>query len=527
MICIPITARSNKEALHDIEHSCLTAGAIEIRMDLIVDGSLSALIAAARRNSRKVEIIVTCRKKAEAAQMSAADGSEDESEDQKNKKMAILKEAVDLDADFIDIELSEGADTIEELKSYCEKGDGSKKLIISCHDFKRTPGLARLKELFHQCRKYEPGIVKIVTFANKPEDNLRMLSLIPYARKHKQEIIALCMGEKGRISRVMAPYLGNYLTFTALGRNAQSAPGQLTAAEMRQINKLLDGEDQQQPSFSSTLSAGRHRQLRNYVLLGNPVGHSLSPLMHNTALQALGQEGRYNAFCVYDSAAAVQAIRGMDIRGASVTIPFKSAVMEYLDNISEDALQIGAVNTIVNNNGYLTGANTDWLGLIVTLREAMTIKGKKFAIIGAGGTARAAAYGIIREGGFPAIVNRTAENGKRLAAEFDCPFYLLDEMKKIEADCLINTTPVGMYPSIDQLPVDSGLLAGYKYVMDVIYNPLETKLLKDAHLRGCTVLTGLDMFVHQGAEQIKLWTGKEPDRALMKKVVKERLVNGE
>lgn len=531
MICIPITASSNKEALHDIEHSCLTAGAIEIRMDLIVDGSLSALIAAARRNSRKVEIIVTCRKKAEAAQMDAADGSEKESEDQKNKKMAILKQAVDLGADFIDIELSEGADAIQELKSYCEKGDGSvkkgdgsKKLIISCHDFKRTPGLARLKELFHQCRKYDPGIVKIVTFAHKPEDNLRMMSLIPYAQKHKQEIIALCMGEKGRISRVMAPYLGNYLTFAALGRDAQSAPGQLTAAEMKQINILLNGDGQQQ---MPALSTGQDRQLKNYILLGNPVGHSLSPLMHNTALHALGQEGRYNAFCVYDPAAAVQAIRGMDIRGASVTIPFKSAVMEYLDNISEDALQIGAVNTIVNKNGYLTGANTDWLGIIVTLREAMTIKGKNFVIIGAGGTARAAAYGIVREGGFPVIVNRTVENGKRLAVEFDCPFYSLDEIDKINADCLINTTPVGMYPRIDQSPVDSGLLTGYKYVMDVIYNPLETRLLKEAGLRGCRVLTGLDMFVHQGAEQIKLWTGREPDRALMKKVVKQRLTSGE
>ena len=525
MICIPITARSNKEALHDIEHSCLIAGAIEIRMDLIVDGSLPELIAAARRNSRKVEIIVTCRKKAEAARMPEGEGSENETEDQRNKKMAILKQAVDLGADFVDIELSEGADAIEELKSYCKIGckigDGSNKLIISCHDFKRTPGMARLKELLHQCRKYDPGIVKIVTFAHKPEDNLRIMSLISYARKHKQEIIALCMGGKGRISRVMAPYLGNYLTFAALGRDAQSAPGQLTAAEMRQINKLLDGEDQ------PALFTGQERQLRNFVLLGNPVGHSLSPLMHNTALQVLGQEGRYNAFCVYDPAAAVQAIRGMDIRGASVTIPFKSAVMEYLDNISEDALQIGAVNTIVNNNGCLTGANTDWLGIIVTLREAMTVKGKKFAIIGAGGTARAAAYGIIKEGGSPVIVNRTAEKGESLACEFNCPFYSLGEIKKIEVDCLINTTPVGMYPHIDQSPVDSGLLDGCKYVMDVIYNPLETRLLKEAGLRGCRILTGLDMFVHQGAEQIKLWTGKEPDRALMKKVVKERLTQGE
>ncbi|MEN6374236.1 MAG: shikimate dehydrogenase [Smithella sp.] len=524
MICIPITARSNKEALHDTKQSCLIAGAIEIRMDLIADGSLPELIAAARHSSRNVEIIVTCRKKEEAAQVTETGRIEGETENQKNKKMAILKQAVDLGADFIDIELSEGADAIEELKSYCKKGDGATKLIISCHDFKRTPALVRLRELFHQCRKYEPGIVKIVTFAKKPEDNLRMLSLIPYARKHKQEIIALCMGEVGRISRVMAPYLGNYLTFAALGSQMQSAPGQLTAVEMKQINKLLKGDEQQQ---MPALSMGQDRQLKNYILLGNPVGHSLSPLMHNAALNALGQEGRYDAFCVYDLAAAIQGLRGMDIRGASVTIPFKTDVMEYLDNISEDALKIGAVNTIINNNGRLTGANTDWLGIIVTLREAMTVKGKKFAIIGAGGTARAAAYGIIKEGGFPVIVNRTAEKGERLALEFNCPFYSLGEIDKIEADCLINTTPVGMYPHIDQSPVDSSLLTGFKYVMDVIYNPLETRLLKEAGLRGCRILTGLDMFVHQGAEQIKLWTGKEPDRALMKKVVKERLTQGE
>ncbi len=535
MICIPITAKSNKEALHDIEHSCLIAGAIEIRMDLIADGSLPELIAAARRSSRKVEIIVTCRKKEEAAWVPAAGGDEEKIEAQKNRKMATLKQAVDLGADFIDIELSEGADAIEELKSYCNKwcniGDGSikkgygaTKLIISCHDFKRTPSPAGLKKIFHQCRKFEPGIVKIVTFAKKPEDNLRMLSLIPYAQKHKQEIIALCMGEAGKMSRVMAPHLGNYLTFAALVREAQSAPGQLTASEMRQINKLFEN-DECQPATPSP--SGRDRQLKKYILLGNPVGHSLSPLMHNAALHALGQEGRYDAFCVYDLAAAVQGIRGMDIRGASVTIPFKSAVMKYLDDISEDALQIGAVNTIINSNGRLAGANTDWLGITVTLQEAMTVKGKKIAIIGAGGTARAAAYGIIKEGGLPVIVNRTEENGRCLALEFNCPFYSLSEMEKIEADCLINTTPVGMYPHIDQSPVDSGLLDGCKYVMYVIYNPLKTKLLKDAEHQGCRVLTGLDMFVHQGAEQIKLWTGKEPDRALMKKVVKERLTQGE
>lgn len=523
MICVPITAKSNKEALHDIERSCPIADAIELRMDLITEGSLPDLIGAARRSFWKVVIIVTCRKKEEAAQAFESGDTGSRTKDQKDKKTAILKQAVELGADYIDIELSEGNDSIEGIKSYCEKRGGYTKIIISYHDFKRTPPLSRLKEIFHQCRKYNAAVVKIVTFAKKPEDNLRMLSLIPYARKRQQEIIALCMGETGRISRVMSPLLGNYLTFAALDRQLQSAPGQLTASEMKQINKLLKGDEQQMPSVSS----GQDRHLKNYILLGNPVGHSLSPLMHNAALNALGLEGRYNAFCIYDLAAAIQGIRGMDIRGVSVTIPFKSAVMEYLDDISEDALNIGAVNTIINSNGRLTGANTDWLGLIVTLREAMTVKGKKFVIIGAGGTARAAAYGIMKENGFPIIVNRTAENGKRLALDFNCPFYALSEIGKIEADCLINTTPVGMYPDIDKSPVDSAVLAGYKYVMDVIYNPLRTKLLRDAQKQGRHVISGVDMFVHQGAEQIKLWTGSQPDLVLMKKVVEERLAQSE
>jgi shikimate dehydrogenase len=237
----------------------------------------------------------------------------------------------------------------------------------------------------------------------------------------------------------------------------------------------------------------------------------------------MAQEGRYSAFCVYDLGAAVQGMRAMDIRGASVTIPYKVAIMELLDDINEDALKIGAVNTIINNNGRLTGFNTDWLGLILTLKEGMTIKDKKFVIIGAGGTARAAAYGIIKEGGIPIIANRSVEKGKILSDKFHCQFYPLAEVGKIEADCLINTTPVGMYPHTDESPVHAEALAGYKYVMDVIYNPLKTKLLQDAELQGCHIFTGLDMFVHQGAEQIKLWTGKNPDRSLMKKVVLERL----
>ena len=524
MICVPITAMSNKEALRDIKRSCLIADAIELRMDLIADGNLPELISAVRNSFHPVKIIVTCRKKEEAAPETESSHIRAETKDQKNKKMAMFKDAIKLGADFIDIELSEGSAAIKELISCCEELSGSTKIIVSHHNFKRTPSLTRLKEIFNQCRELKPAVVKIVTYAVKTEDNLQIIGLIPYAKKRHQEIIALCMGNAGRISRIVAPFLGNFLSFAALEQEAQSAPGQLTAGAMRKINELVNSNESKRKPPSSFVGGS---QLRNYILLGNPVGHSLSPLMHNAALADLGIEGRYNAFCVSDLAAAVQGIRGMDICGASVTIPFKSAVMEYLDDVSADALRIGAVNTIINGNGLLMGTNTDWLGLVVTLRKAaVTIKGKKFVIIGAGGTARAAAYGIAKEGGLPVIVNRTEEKGKLLARTFECPFYTLGEIGKIEADCLINTTPVGMYPHIDKSPVDSTVLTGYKYVVDVIYNPCKTKLLQDAEKQGCHVLPGLDMFVHQGAEQIKLWTGKEPNRALMKKVVAERLSQG-
>jgi shikimate dehydrogenase len=193
--------------------------------------------------------------------------------------------------------------------------------------------------------------------------------------------------------------------------------------------------------------------------------------------------------------------------------------MEYMDDIDDDALKIGAINTIINNNGRLRGCNTDWLGLILTLKKAMPVKNKTFVIIGAGGTARAAAYGIMKEGGFPIIVNRTLEKGKIFSEKLNCPFYSLSEIGRIKADCLINTTSVGMYPHQDKSPVKIPALAGYKYVMDVIYNPLTTKLLADAEKQGCRIFSGLDMFINQGAEQLRLWTGKEPPRALMKKVI--------
>lgn len=263
--------------------------------------------------------------------------------------------------------------------------------------------------------------------------------------------------------------------------------------------------------------------MKIFALFGNPIGQSLSPLMHNAAFSKMGVDAHYVPFCVENLEDAVRGIRGLNIGGVSVTIPFKTAVMEYLDELDDSAIKIGAINTIVNNKGRLTGHNTDWIGLTISLNESLKIEGKTFAILGAGGAARATVYAVLKGGGTPIILNRTIERGKKLAGEFDCEFYHIDNIGKIKTDCLINTTPVGMIPDTEKSPVSGDILTNFKCVMDTIYNPLNTKLLRDAKKAGCSVLSGLDMFIHQGAEQIKMWTGIDPPRELMRQVVLERL----
>ncbi len=261
-----------------------------------------------------------------------------------------------------------------------------------------------------------------------------------------------------------------------------------------------------------------------FALFGKPVGHSLSPLMHNATFKRMKIDAHYVPFCVENLEDAIRGIRGLPIRGVSITIPLKTAVMPYLDAVDENSLRIGAVNTILNdNNGRLKGYNTDWVGLIRDLEESLEVRGKTFAILGAGGASRAALFGLLKQGGIPIIVNRSSEKGEELAREFGCQFSPLSDIEKIRADCLINTTPVGMAPDREKSPVGRESLVNFKWVMDIIYNPLETKLLRDAKEAGCIVLTGVGMFVHQGAEQIKIWTGREPPRAFMKAVVLERL----
>jgi shikimate dehydrogenase len=259
------------------------------------------------------------------------------------------------------------------------------------------------------------------------------------------------------------------------------------------------------------------------ALIGHPIGHSLSPLMHSAALKLLRLAGRYEAWDVSDLKQAVEKLRREGYRGASVTIPFKRDVMAFLDDLDDPARRIGAVNTVILREGRLQGTNTDWEGLLRALRKVTDLFGKRIVVLGAGGTARAALYGLLAEGGVPVVVNRTEKQGRGLAEEFGCPFYPLAEIGDLAGDILINATPVGMVPEIDFSPVPAAALRRFRLVADVIYNPMKTRLLREAEEAGCAVLSGMDMFVEQGAAQFRLWTGLEPPVDRMRQVVKQEL----
>jgi len=270
----------------------------------------------------------------------------------------------------------------------------------------------------------------------------------------------------------------------------------------------------------------RKNQGKHFALFGNPVGHSLSPRMHRAACEEMGLAARYESYRVENADEIVLMIKSLGIDGASITLPFKEAVIGSLDEVTESARTIGAVNTILNREDVLIGDNTDWIGLVRDLKDYMQIKGKTFAVLGAGGMARAAVFGLLQEGGIPVIFNRTQKRGAALARDFNSLSLPLEALDGFRAEALIQATPVGMSPNTDRSPLKREILANFRYVMDAIYNPLTTKLLRDAKEMGCLTINGVGLFVQQGAEQVRVWTGREPPLATMRQTVLTALREG-
>ncbi len=256
-----------------------------------------------------------------------------------------------------------------------------------------------------------------------------------------------------------------------------------------------------------------------YGIIGNPVRHSLSPFMHNAAFEKLEMDCIYVAFRARDASCVVNSLRCFGVLGLSVTAPFKEGIIEYLDEVDESSEKIGAINTIKYDDNKVAGKNTDWIGAIRALEKKVHLVDKKCAVIGAGGTARAVVYGLKRKKAEILIVNRTPEKAEKLAKEFDAFSGPMNSIKDFRPEILINTTPVGMEPDCEKSPVPKNVLRSVTVVMDVVYKPRITRLLKEAREAGCEIVEGLEMLLEQGIAQFEWWTARKAPRKCMAEAI--------
>lgn len=404
-------------------------------------------------------------------------------------------------------------------------------LVLSRHDFRGTPPdvSAWIREMGSEpCE-----VLKVACKANRITDSLRVLDAL-HEWAPKRPTIALAMGEAGLITRVLAKKFGAFLTFASLEAGKESAPGQLTISEMRNVYRWdkLDADT------------------KVYGVIGCPVGHSMSPAMHNAAFEAVGHNGVYLPLLVEPDYASFAAfVDGclarpwLDFHGCSVTIPHKENLLRYVaergGEIEPLAARLGVANTLViapaaaEGKGPCSGpvplyaCNTDWAGALDALCAGMGIepsglKGLRVAVLGAGGAARAIVAGLCDSGCVVTIYNRTFEKAKALAEQFGATTRAWDERERMGADVIVNCTSIGMWPKVDETPLPNWPSAA-PVVFDTVYNPLETRLLREARERGCRTIEGLGMLVHQAARQFKLWTGQPAPLELMDRIVRERL----
>jgi len=379
------------------------------------------------------------------------------------------------------------------------------RTIVSHHDFAGVP--KNLERIYERLAATPAHVVKIAVQANDITDCLRIFHLLDRARKERRNLIAIAMGNAGVATRILGPSRGSFLTYGSLEDGTATAPGQVTARQLRSVYRIDEINNE-------TMICG---------LIGRPVIHSVSPHMHNAAFAAEGLNGVYLPLEVRDVEQFIKRMvhprtRELDwnLRGLSVTAPHKSDVIKLLDWIEPDAKEIGAVNTIVVEGQELRGHNTDVQGLMEPLRERLgALTGLSAAVIGAGGAARAAVWALKRDGAEVKLFARTRPKVQALAEEFQVDFEPVQSARLGKHDIVINATPLGSVDSPLRTPAVAEQLGGAKLVYDLVYNPIETELLKEARRAGCDTLGGLEMLVTQARLQFELWTGKLPASSLM------------
>ncbi len=434
-------------------------------------------------------VIATCRRAVNGGKFKGSSAAQ----------LDILTKAAATGFQLVDIELQ----SAEILKS-AELAELKDRVgvILSYHDFK---GTKKLEETFAAMKRYPADFYKFVSTATTLSDNVAMMKFLQ-AHSAQHEMVGLCMGEQGIISRVLGVRAGSVFTFAAATRGEETAPGQVTASELRDTYRIemVDAATQV------------------YGVAGDPVAHSLSPIMMNAAFRRETVNAVYLALHAKTLKDLMACVPDIPIRGLSITMPYKQDIIDALSNSDPLTRQIGACNTLVRSqDGKLYGFNTDVAGVLVPLEQRIELQGAKVLLIGAGGVARAAAFGLKNKGAEVFITNRTPEKGQSLARQVKAKYVKRADVAKMSFDVIINATPLGM-GSNRLSPLEEKEL-NTKFVFDLVYVPAETKLVKMARAKNIQVIPGLEMFVQQGARQFEIWTGKPAPVAEMAYVVTKAL----
>ena len=475
MICVSIGRGRHQQMI--AEHGRLVTEGIplvELRLDFIRrEVNIKRLL-----ENRPGPVIVTCRRESEGGQWK---GTEEQ-------RLVLLRAAIVAGSDYVDLE----SDVAGRIPRF-----GPTKRIISCHNFHETP--TDLASLHAQLCAHDPDIVKLATAANCPHDNLRMLKLIEGSAR---PTVAFCLGEMGLSSRLLCGKFGAPFTYAAFSPERSMAPGQISYKTLRELYNYDE--------ISADTAV--------YGVVADPVAHSHSPVIHNAAFRACQLNCVYLPFRVpvEDLNPFLEDAAAFGVRGLSVTIPHKEAALAKCDRVDGAVRGIGAVNTLMFDEGHITGFNTDYraamncLDLRLNTEErSKPLAGRVASVLGAGGVARAFVFGLHRRGADVVVTSRKAEKADRLAKAMKARHVPWERRLGVKADVIVNATPVGMHPNVDETPFDMHSLRPNTIVFETVYNPEQTLFYKQARQRQCRVISGVEMFIAQAALQFRIFTGQD------------------
>ena len=491
MICVTI-GRGRHSSLLAEWKAAAEAGAdlVELRIDCLRrEPDLKRIL-----TNRLTPVVFTIRR--------GADGGLWRGEEEKRKRL--LREAIVMGVDYVDLE----ADTALEIRRF-----GKTQRIVSLHDFRKMP--QRIEDAAVPILDADPDIVKMAFLAKTVEDASRMLA---YVARSDKPTIGIGMGALGLFTRVLGAKFGAPFTYAGFNPDLTFAPGMPRLADMKS-NYQYDHIN---------------AETEVYAVIGDPIAQSLSPAAHNAAFRAL----KLNKVLVPIQIPAgglkpaLASLAWLGIRGMSVTIPHKEEIVPLLTAMDKSVERSGACNTAVVEDGKLVGHNTDYRAAMTSLERALggspedetsVLLDKQVLILGAGGVARAIAFGLSRRGAGVMICNRDEERGVKLAEDVGCRAVSWAMRAGTPCDVLINATPVGMHPNVDESPAPAAAFRPGMVVFDTVYHPENTLFLKLAHSHDCAAINGVDMFVYQAALQFRYYTGQDAPRELMREVVRRKL----